>query len=60
MLLLRAGTSPLKDQHLDFLYYAMEWDQWDVMTEAIRLLRAHKDFSQAFLQNELTNLITSP
>jgi ankyrin repeat protein len=59
MLLLKAGANPLKDQHLEFLRHAMQWDRWDVMTEALRLFRAHKYFSPDFLQNEMTNLITS-
>jgi ankyrin repeat protein len=59
MLLLRAGAKPLKDQHLEFLRHAMQRDRWDVMTEALRLFRAHKYFSPDFLQNEMTNLIAS-
>jgi ankyrin repeat protein len=26
MLLLKAGANPLKDQHLEFLRHAMQWD----------------------------------
>jgi ankyrin repeat protein len=60
MLLLRAGANPLKDQHLKFLEYAMRWDRWDVMTEAIKLLRANKVYSHGFLQSEMNHLITNP
>jgi ankyrin repeat protein len=57
VLLLKAGANPLKEGHLEFLQWALVWENWDMATASFAFFRTAGLFSDAFLQSELHYLM---
>lgn len=62
ILLLKAGACPISvdesgSKHIEFLDHARRWRHWEVITDAIRYLRASSSYSSNFISGEVDYLM---